>query len=169
MSPQGKAVTKTSNDLVKLRQDDLTDILTFDEAVKHLAQNGYTVETAADLLSDGFTMIEKAKLVNRPFVIVDAKVSFSKEYTDEDGMPARFVICKIFTKDNGRFRFTDGSAKSGLANQIMMLEDKRKDKGGAVGVVCHAGLAASKYDFTDPETGKVTPATTYYLNTEESY
>jgi hypothetical protein len=148
------------NEMVKFKADEIGELTSFDDAVKFLAAKGYTVETAADMLSDGFTGIEKKKLVNRSFVIVDAKISLSNDYGDD----GQFAVVKVFTQDGGKFRFTDGG--TGICQQIGMLMSKRADKGGAVGVVIPGGLVDSEYDYTDESTGEVTKAHTFYLNTD---
>lgn len=148
------------NELMKVSNEDLSDLLTFEDAAKFLTDRGYTATTVDEYLSDGFEEVDKKDLINRTFIIVMAKVSFSQEYTTDDGDPAPFVILKVITKDGKRFRFSDGS--TGISNQIMMLEAKRE--GGAVGAIMPKGLTVSEYKFVD-EKGKETPAKTYYLAT----
>jgi hypothetical protein len=149
------------NELVKIKQDELMDLTSFEDAVKFLAEKGFTVATAEDLLSDGFNGVEKAKLVNRTFIIIDAKVSESDDYTNADGESSSFAVVKVMTQDGKKFRFTDGG--TGVCLQIQTLLAKRE--GGAVGVIVPGGLVDSEYPYVDSD-GNKSMAHTFYLNTE---
>lgn len=156
-------MTGNGNDLVKLTQDELSELLSFDDAAKYLAGKGYDVTTVNDYLSDGFEEVDKKDLINRPFIIVMAKVAISKDFFDDEGDPAKYAVLKVITQDGKRFRFSDGSLKSGIANQVMILEARRN--GGAVGAIMAKGLAVSEYEYAD-EKGIKSKARTYYFGTE---
>jgi hypothetical protein len=147
-------------ELAKLNREELAELTSFDDAVRFLAQNGYAVESAGDLLGDGFEQVDKKDLINRTFIIVDAQVSMSKEYIGAD-----FSIVRLIDQGGKKMFFTDGS--TGINEQIKMLIARRK--GGAAGVICVKGLNVSTYPIDGDgkpcsEEDKQGMGATYYLD-----
>lgn len=126
------------NELATIDRDELSELTSFDDAIKFLQGKGYEVGEAADLLGDGYSAIEKRDLLNVPLLIVDAVVTDSKDF-----LGSQFAVVRALTATNKRVRFSDGSV--GIKDQILQLEAKRR--GGARGVLVPGGLTASEYKF----------------------
>lgn len=117
------------------------------------------IPNAADVLADEWEEVDKARLVNVPFVIVTWNISDPD--TSENG---QYVIVRGMTAQGKRFRFTDGS--TGVKSQLMALSEarlKNGDKGINAGLYCPTGLRKSDYKTKDAD-GKAIDATTFYIN-----
>lgn len=134
---------------------ELGQITTTEEALAFFASQGIEVTEITDL-GDGFRGIDKAELVNIPFIIADYTISMNGKYTDDQGNTLPFVIVRAFSA-KGKVRFTDGS--TGIAAQIL----DAKQRGILAGIRVDNGLTVSEYDYYDKTTGKNIPARTYYL------
>jgi len=133
----------------------LTNIKSFDDAKQVLADAGVQVTDISDY-GDGFLVMDKAELVNVPFIILDYKFA-DGDFTGDDGKPQKFSITRLVTADNRKAILTDGS--TGMRKQLERLERR----GVTGGILCQKGLTVSEYEFTD-EKGKKTPAKTYYFH-----
>lgn len=130
--------------------EDLAAIGSMDDAIALLMANGLAgVTDISDLIGDGFSLSEKAPLVNVPFLIFDTKIV-------ENGDHGDFSVTRIVTSDGRKLVITDGGA--GIFRQVQQMHGK----GIIGGVLCKSGLNVSEYDYTD-EKGKTTPAKTYYF------
>lgn len=107
-----------------------------------------------------YTVVDKATLVDKPFLIVDVKFYHSKQYDSE-----AVAICALTREADGsteRVVFNDGS--TGVFQQILNTVSATKRKAG---IVCEHGLKASTYDVEVVDgmndTVKTIEATTYYF------
>lgn len=141
-----------------LTDDDLANIVNFDDAIRALAALNLD---AADSMADygtGFEVVDKEKLIGIPFIIL--QWAFHQSDLNDDG----FVAAHVVTADGRKCIITDGS--TGVCAQLRTVTEKREKAGkqnthGALHVP--GGLVRSDYKFTDAD-GKERPATTYYLS-----
>lgn len=139
-----------SKTVTMLNDESLGDVKTFDDALALLADSGMVQSDAADLIGDGFESLDnKDLLINVPFVILDYKFS-------DNGNYGEFVIIRLMTQDNRKYRLTDGS--TGILADIQKLA-RRNVVGN---VLCRKGLTVSEYEYIDAN-NKKTPAKTYYI------
>lgn len=100
-----------------------------------------------------WTLVDKDTLVDTPFII--ARLRFNKDKkTDE----LSFVSVCAFLEDGSKIVFNDGG--SGVMKQLLNYTTKHPQ---ATGISCGKGLRKSSYTFTDPATGKESPAATFYI------
>ena len=118
---------------------------------------------ADEELGDGFSPVEsKADLIGVPLVFI--------EWRFVEGDMGQYVFCRIaasFGKDDTRFiALADGSR--GIMDQLKTFTTK---KGRQAGLVAKRGLRRSDYEVeqidgrTGEPTGKMIPATTFYIDT----
>lgn len=133
----------------KMYDDDaLRNVRSFDDAVALLASSGVTPVDVTDY-GTGFDVIDKQRLVDNPFVILEYK--FAKGDFGEE-----FAIAYVVTESGEKGILTDGG--TGVCKQLQSLAAQNVWNG----IVCRKGLDRSDYEHVD-ENGKRTPATTYYL------
>ncbi len=109
----------------------------------------------SDELGDGFVGLDrngKRELLGKRFVMISANFGHD-EATQSD-----FVVCRVVTVDDKKYRFADGS--TGVYAQIRAMVD---DKGGFVPIVANKGLRVSEYTTQDAE-GKTIKASTFYID-----
>lgn len=140
---------------IRISDDVLAGIGTFDDAIAILGAEGIDLRSAEDL-GDGFSVIEdKQALIGSPFVILQWRFLL--------GDFGEFVAAHIMTRDavdgHNKFVLIDGS--TGIREQLRIFQDQTGKNGG---LVCKRGLRASDYTFTD-EKGNEKPARTYYIDT----
>lgn len=140
-----KEVTPTE---VILSADARADMQSFDDAIQTLSQSGIEVHNVEDF-GDGFMPVEKATLIDVPFIIVDVN-----QYEGDQG---QFTVIHAMTKDNRKVIFTDGG--KGIHKSVT---DLMEDGKSLVGSYCKGGLTASHYEYVDND-GNKRPATTYYI------
>lgn len=110
------------------------------------------VRVAGEVLGDGFRLLDnKDQLIEKPF--------FAMEWRFTSGDFGEFVTVKLVTEDNKKLIMNDGS--TGIRDQLSAFSAEFNRYGG---LLCPNGLRRSDYEFEDPETGKQTPAQTYYLD-----
>jgi hypothetical protein len=97
----------------------------------------------------GINVVEKEDLVGIPFIILATMF--------RTGDMGTYVSVSCMLKDNSIVVFNDGS--TGVCRQLEGLDISPKTPMRVSG-----GLRRSDYDYVNPETGKKTPASTYYLN-----
>lgn len=122
-----------------------------------ILSDAYGVETV-ESYGTGFEPIDKRQLVDVPFVIV--------QYGFHKGDYGDYVFVHAVTKRNEKVIFSDGSVKSGIARQLadIAVEREKMGRDTRAGILVARGLRISEYDYTDPGTGEVRPAETYYLS-----
>ena len=128
--------------------DSIMGNLSFDELDRQAEEHG----------TEGVALREfsKEELVGKPFVIIDANVRESQEFG------GYFATLRIVTKDNEGGFFHASGEKSGIVNQLQGIGEISPQRMHRV----TRGLRVSRYTFTNKETGKESPATTYYLDYE---
>lgn len=94
---------------------------------------------------------EKAKLVGKPFVVLAWESGSLSSYEGD------YVVLYCVGEDDRKFKVIDTGV--GINEQIANHESAN----GTRPLLCRNGLSRSDYDFTDPATGKVSKATTFYL------
>lgn len=130
----------------------LSELESMADAIAFLQSQGVQVTEAADVLGDGFAVVQdKNTLVGEPFLILQRDEKLG------DYGPFSILLCMSGT--GRKFVVTDGGA--GIHKQ---LEELERAKGINTGIMCRKGLTRSDYTYTN-EKGQETPATTYYLDT----
>ena len=140
-----------------LSEDAMMEVSSFEDALAILNASGVVAESISDF-GAGFTVVDKARLLNVPFVILEWRFNAS-ELND-----AGFVSLSVVTKNNDKWVINDGS--TGILQQLIRITRVRRQRKHATpqnGLAVPAGLSVSNYKFTDAE-GKERPASTYYLN-----
>jgi hypothetical protein len=136
--------------------DELVEVGSFDDAVALLNSHGVELvgsDGIEEFVGDGFDYVEKAALVNIPFVIMKYVHRMSPTYD------VPMVQVWGMTATNRRVKFVDFG--TGFREQIATYE-KRSGR-SAVGLILKNGLVANTYD-TQDATGKDIKATTYRIN-----
>ena len=147
----------TTIQVPQISESQLRGIACFSDAIS-LAESVYgTVALSSEVLGDGFTLVEKDKLVGVPFVLIDYTVHTSSTNFDENGEGLKFVTVRCVTQEDKRVAFNDGS--TGVARQLRDLA-AREIYGG---IYVQNGLRASEYEVLDAK-GRKSSATTYYLS-----
>jgi hypothetical protein len=145
------AVSERSKSALKLRNADVRNIKTWEEAAALFDEAGVV---DASILGDGFQILrrkDKDQLIGKAFLILDFK--------EIEGDFGAFVTLRIVTKSNEKFRLSDGS--TGIYSQLMEL---REETGREGGIVVKNGLTRSDYTYTDPSDNSEKAAYTYYLD-----
>lgn len=131
----------------------------FADALSALTSVGATPDSAAEVLADEWPLVEKDSLVNVPFLLVQWAVS-----NPESSENGQYIVARGMTKENKRFRISDGS--TGICQQLVSLTLDRMKNGHPApnsGLLCEKGLRKSDYKTTD-SAGKPINATTFYVN-----
>ena len=143
----------------------LARIKTFDDVFSAFQNANVQPEQIADY-GTGFTVLDdKDRLIGVPFVAVQWRFNYSKEYADGNGEPLEFVTVTLMTKHSEKFLINDGG--SGIYRQLKRVTALRMDDGHPTpqaGMFCADGLTVSRYPYTDPVTGKKSTAETFYLS-----
>lgn len=147
----------TTIQVPQISESQLRDIVCFSDAISLVESVYGAVALSSEVLGDGFTLVEKDKLLDEPFVLVDYTVHTSKTNFDENGEGLKFVTVRCVTKEDKRVAFNDGS--TGVAQQLRDLA-AREIYGG---IYVQNGLRASEYEVLDAK-GRKSSATTYYLS-----
>lgn len=147
----------TTIQVPQISESQLRDIVCFSDAISLVESVYGAVALSSEVLGDGFTLVEKDKLLGEPFVLVDYTVHTSKTNFDENGEGLKFVTVRCVTKEDKRVAFNDGS--TGVAQQLRDLA-AREIYGG---IYVQNGLRASEYEVLDAK-GRKSSATTYYLS-----
>jgi hypothetical protein len=145
------AVSERSKSALKLRNADVRNIKTWEEAAALFDEAGVV---DASILGDGFQILrrkDKDQLIGKAFLILDFK--------EIEGDFGGFVTLRVVTKANEKFRLSDGS--TGIYTQLMEI---REETGREGGIVVKNGLTRSDYTYTDPSDNSEKPAYTYYLD-----
>jgi len=139
--------------------EELKNLQSFEDVEQLFASREETIVSASDELGDGFALIDnKSILEKRPVMFVSW--SFSDGDFSEEFVSAR-VMCRLDNGTVGKFVVNDGG--SGIRKQLRDYTDSHKGNQG--GLFAAKGLRVSEYDYTDPDTGKVSKAETWYIDT----
>ena len=147
----------TTIQVPQISESQLREIVSFSDAISLVESVYGAVARSSEVLGDGFTLVEKDKLVGVPFVLIDYTVHTSSTNFDENGEGLKFVTVRCVTEEDKRVAFNDGS--TGVARQLRDLA-VREIYGG---IYVQNGLRASEYEVTDTK-GRKSSATTYYLS-----
>jgi len=150
-------IAKPTNAPTVFTDSILAKITSFDDATAMLDSTGIALESMSDY-GTGFSVVDKAKLVGVPFLILEWR--FNSSELNDDG----FVSVAAVTKHNDKVIFNDGS--SGVLAQLRMVTEQRTERNHPTpqaGLIVQDGLTKSDYTYTDDK-GKSIPATTYYLS-----
>lgn len=160
-----RQVMRQEFNAVTVKGDAIPD--NYDAAIAAILAAGITLDDTADIIVDEWPEIDKQELVNMPFVL--ANWTLSRSESEVYGTP--FLTFRGVTASGRKFRFSDGSFKSGLAAEVMEITTKRLDAGSKTpnaGLIVSSGLTASEYDVEipdpkDPNKTITIQATTYYI------
>jgi hypothetical protein len=152
------AVAVITNEKSALTDAALSDIKSFDDALRIMQEAGVVADSMSDY-GTGFALLkDKERLVSLPFIIVEWR------FNNSDLNEAGFASFACITKHGDKYVVNDGS--TGIADQLRSVTQRRIAAGHKTpqnGLLVPAGLTVSRYDFTDAD-GKQKPATTYYLS-----
>lgn len=143
----------------RFSDEQLSSIESFDDVTALLAAEGITLDSADEVLGNGFTILdkdEKGMLVGIPLVCL------SWQFNAGDN--GEFVSINIVAKMPGnvvpsKFVVNDGS--TGIRDQLKAYSNKT---GKFAGLTVKRGFRRSDYPYTDAD-GKTRTATTFYLDT----
>lgn len=111
---------------------------------------------AAEDIAGEFELVDKSKLVEVPFVILDFR------FSDGLGATGQKVSVEVMTKTGEKLVFNDGS--TGVFTQIADHEEDWKDQiANGRPILISNGLRVSEYTYKAPD-GSEKPAKTYYLD-----
>jgi hypothetical protein len=158
------ATTKAnSTDVVipnRYSDEELTNITNIGDVNKLFAQYGVSADTIANY-GTGFTVVKKDTLINKKLVILEW------HFYPSDKGPGDMVTVHAFTNEGDKVIFNDGS--SGVREQLRRVMNTRMKNGVDEATACRAlyvngGLKSRTYDWTDPDTGEISKATTFDLS-----
>lgn len=152
------AETQDVVERVSFATQDMRNIESFDDAIALLVEAGIPVQDATDAIGDGFVLLDskdKDKLVDVPCLFVTW--SFNAGDYEGEYVAAR-VVAKLGNGTLGKYVVIDGG--EGICKQ---LRDYTTEYGVSGGLKAFGGLTRSDYE--KEIDGKMTPATTYYVNT----
>lgn len=152
-SDESKAVATTPN----FSDTDLRNISTFEDAVALMAEAyGHENLFAADqVIGNGFRVLstrEKDRLIGVECAFLNWRFHPGK-YNDE------FVTVLVVTRAGEKFLMNDSG--HGIYQQLHQVTESTGREGG---MLCRNGLNRSDYEYEDAETGKMMPASTYYID-----
>lgn len=130
----------------------LAAIESFTDAVEIARETYGNLLHAADVLGNGFTLVDnKENLIGVPFIVL----TWRKAHGDHGDYVAAYVV----TEDGRKCVITDGS--TGIAAQLLTLQERTGVNGG---ILVRKGLRKSTYPHpTEPDK----TATTFYLDTSK--
>lgn len=156
---QADEMFESDRNTVTFSDTELRGIGSFAEALALVETKYGDVIDASSEIGSGFVILEdKDALLNVPFVILS--YAFPEgDRVDAHGIARHYSLMRVVTKHNEHFVVTDGG--TGIYEQLDEYYVRSGRKGG---LLVERGLRKSEYVYTDPTTGEVSPATTYYLN-----
>ena len=158
------ATTKTDSSTVAIpsrySDDELTNITSIADVNVLFSKYNVSADTIANY-GTGFTVVKKESLINKQFVILEW------HFYPSDKGPGDMVTVHAFTKEGDKVIFNDGS--SGIREQLRRVMNTRIKAGADEVSACRAllvngGLKSRTYDYTNPDTGEVSKATTFDLS-----
>lgn len=134
-----------------------------EELQRLLVERYGNIATGSELLGNEFHVSEKESLVGVPLTVLEFNFRESEDYqtTLDDGsiVNSEYAIVRCVRMDNLEMVvFADGGV--GIYKQ---LKDFSQRTGQMGGIFCKDGLTQSDYKYTDPVTGEISKATTFYL------
>ncbi len=145
----GEVVNVDTGEITPVSSIKQINTMTAEEYQQWLISEGANVETF-DGGSEWDLVGDKADLIGVPFVIAMLRWNDTT-----DGV---FVSVMAFKEDGTKIVFNDGG--TGVYQQLQTYVAKHKRD---TGIMCPKGLRKSDYMYTDKQTGKERPATTYYI------
>lgn len=145
-----------------INKDALSEITDFASAIQMLNDTGVVAESISDY-GTGFTVVDKNRLVDVPFIIVEWRFN-EGDYKDENGENMHFASAAVVTKNGDKWIINDGG--TGVCEQLRSVTRKRVEKKHPTpqnGLMVPAGLVRSDYEFADAK-GVMQPGTTFYLS-----
>ena len=159
------ATSKTESNAVaipnRFSDDELTSITSIADVNVLFSKYGVSADTIANY-GTGFSVVkDKNTLVNKRLMILEW------HFYPSDKGSGDMVTVHAFTSEGDKVIFNDGS--TGVREQLRRVMDMRMKNGQDEVSACRAlivnnGLMARSYDYTDPTTGEVSKATTFYLS-----
>lgn len=142
----------------KFSDADLRAITSFDDAMALVAETygQENVFTADQVIGNGFRVLssrEKDRLIGAECMFINWRFNPGK-YNDE------FVTALVVTRAGEKYLLNDSG--SGICKQLQQVTESTGREGG---MYARHGLSRSDYEYEDAETGKMTPASTYYIDT----
>ena len=129
----------------------------FADALRHLQESGAEVVTFE---GSPWHIVDKEELLGKQFVIMGYRVNPGGDFGTFVSLMA--VVDGEVRDKNGQFCnkvvINDGS--TGIASQWQSIVQAGQAK---IPMLCPNGLRKSEYDYEDPKTGQMRPATTYYI------
>ena len=129
----------------------------FADALRHLQETGAEVVTFE---GSPWHVIDKEELVGKPFLVMGYRVNPGGDFGTFVSLMA--VVDGEVRDKSGQFAnkvvINDGS--TGIANQWQAIVQSGQAK---IPMLCPNGLRKSTYEYEDPKTGQMRPATTYYI------
>ena len=159
----------TANTVVNARafsESELRGIGTFEDALRVYTEvTGDVIETAEGAIGDGFVQVDevfKRKLIGVPLFVMSWEFKVSEKVI-KNGQPSRYVQMRIVAQHAngkvGKYLVSDGS--TGILAQLDAYTERT---GRYQGLMCPNGLRVSDYKYTDPASGDVSDASTYYID-----
>jgi hypothetical protein len=137
---------------------DLANIDSFDAALGLLAEQGITVESADEVLGNGFAVIKDKGILCGVEMLI---LSWQFNAGDMGEFVSANVVARMpGQKTPAKFVINDGS--SGIFKDLKNYTTKT---GRTAGLHVKNGLTRSDYTYEDESTGEKRPATTFYLDT----
>lgn len=131
------------------------------DAILALVAEKTHAANAHDELGDGYDLLkDKNRLVGVPVLFVQWDIRVG-DY-ENNGVKSEYVSAHVAvqtTRGLQRYIVNDGS--TGMSQQLVDYSNRTGQFGG---LYAPRGLRKSEYEYTDPATGKVTPAETFYID-----
>lgn len=158
-------MTSTAVSIAKRFDDEtLGEIKSFEDALALFQREGIAVESAADY-GHGFSLLkDKSPLVGVPSIIVEWHFN-EGDFSDDDGNKGEYVAAYIITKHGDKYVVVDGG--TGICRQLTNITQRRiaaNHPAPNQALVLKTGLVKSDYVHVNKDTGKETPASTFYLS-----
>lgn len=152
----------TSNLPATIDPDSLRAVRSFEELSNLIGSDAANVTNIADVLGDGFSLLnKKERLVDEPFVVLGLRFNLKIDHPNQIG---DFVSVYVMTRDEKKYIFNDGS--TGIYAQADELSDLIAKGQAQLPLMVRGGLRVSRYEYEDQTTGETKPAETFYFNTD---
>lgn len=143
---------------------DVQKVRSFADAQNLFVNAGFT-QADLEFQASVYALLEdKHQLIGVPFLVTEFKFSESKKFKNADGVGKSFAIMYVVTQDDAMYTVVDGS--TGIRDQLEAIAAERIESNHPdpyKGIAVVNGLRVSEYDYTDPQTGAVSMAETFYL------
>lgn len=148
----------TDVEALNLSDDALLAIATFDDAFALLADSDTPIVDASQVIGNGFAILnDKSTLVGVRMLLLGWRFNRG----DKGVFVSAYVVAQLPGMNSpAKFIINDGS--TGICRQLAQYSTKTKR---AAGLLVPHGLRRSDYEFSNPQTGETSNATTFYLDT----